>query len=130
MPGEGQPPASLTAQLHTQASSRWVWGGSILGMEPDHTDQAFAPACFSRGGSPGPEAPVPKAAVPKGRLWSASSQHKQLYLKQSVGKRAAPGERWRSGASGEGWGRRSPRLSGEDLALSLPGPGFNPWSGK
>ena len=70
MPREGWPPASLTAQLRTEASSRWVWGDSILGMEPDHMDQAFAPACFSQGGSPGPEAPGPKAAVPTGRLWT------------------------------------------------------------
>lgn len=41
-----------------------------MGVEPDHTDQAFAPACSSRGGSPRPEAPVPKAPVPTGRLWS------------------------------------------------------------
>lgn len=115
---------------HTGQLQVGVGGGSALGMEPDHTDQAFAPACFSRGGSPRPEALVPTAAVPTGRLWSGKFPTQQLYLKQSIGERAVPRERWRSGASGGGWGRWSPRPSSEDSALSLPGLGFNPWLGR
>lgn len=62
--------------------------------------------------------PGQKPLSPRAGSGAASSQHKQLYLKQSVGKRAAPRERWRSGASGVGWGRRSPRFSGEDSTLT------------
>ena len=108
---QGGAAASVCHRLapHTGQLQVGVGGGSALGMEPDHTDQAFAPACFSRGGSPRPEALVPTAAVPTGRLWSGKFPTQQLYLKQSIGERAVPRERWRSGASGGGWGRWSPR---------------------
>lgn len=115
---------------HTGQLQVGVRGGSAFGVEPDHTDQAFALACFSRGGSPRQRLWCPKPLSPQAGSGAASSQHKQLYLKQSMGKTAVPGERRRYGASGGGWGRRSPRPSREDSALSLPGPGFSPWSGR
>ena len=129
---QGGTAASIShcSALHTGQFQVGVGGGSALGLEPDHTDQAFAPACFSWGGSPRPEALVPKAAVPTGRLWSGklptqAALSKTEHGQDSSARRAA--EVW---SIRRRWGRRSPRPSREDSALSLPGPGFSPWSGR
>lgn len=123
-PGGG-PPASVTAQLPTQASSGGgCGGGSTLGVEPDHTDQAFAQLAPQRR-RPRPEAPVPQADH-GAALECQVPQHKRLYLKQSIGESSAGG--------GGGLGVRAAGDGGPDLLgvfqPPLPRAGLQPLVGE